>query len=87
MLSGNEAEINLHGGRKKMTKKYKITRIETITIEIEAKDKAEIRRLHMEGIVDDHCSSALWNDPNLDYPQYIYQVDGNLVDIWKEKDD
>jgi hypothetical protein len=63
MLSGNEAEINLHGGRKKMTKKYKITRIETITIEIEAKDNAEIRRLHMEGIVDDHCSSALWNDP------------------------
>ena len=32
MLSGNEAEINQNGGRKKMTKKYKIRSTPTLVI-------------------------------------------------------
>ena len=85
MLRGNEAEINLHGGRKKMTKKYKITRIQTITVDIEAKDDAEMRALYSNGTVDDHLSQ--WEGLDREEAVYIYQVDGNIVDIWKEKDD
>ena len=85
MLSGNEAEINQNGGRKKMTKKYKITRIQTITVEIEAEDDAEMRALYSDGTVDDHLSQ--WEGLDREEAVYIYQVDGNLVDIWKEKDD
>ena len=85
MLSGNEAEINQNGGRKKMTKKYKITRIETVCIEIEAEDDAEMRALYSDGTVDDHLSQ--WEGLDREEAVYIYQVDGNIVDIWKEKDD
>ena len=85
MLSGNEAEINQNGGRKKMTKKYKITRIQTITVEIEAEDDAEMRALYSDGTVDDHLSQ--WEGLDREEAVYIYQVDGNIVDIWKEKDD
>ena len=85
MLSGNEAEINQNGGRKKMTKKYKITRIQTITVEIEAEDDAEMRALYSNGTVDDHLSQ--WEGLDREEAVYIYQVDGNIVDIWKEKDD
>ena len=65
--------------------KYKITRIETVCGEIEAEDDAEMRELYSNGIVDDHCSDNLWNDSDLNYRQYVYEVDGNLVDIWKEE--
>ena len=85
MLSGNEAEINQNGGRKKMTKKYKITRIQTITVDIEAKDDAEMRALYSNGTVDDNLSQ--WEGLDREEAVYIYQVDGNIVDIWKEKDD
>ena len=47
--------------------KYKITRIETVCIEIEAEDDAEMRALYTDGTVDDHCSDTLWNDPDLTY--------------------
>ena len=65
--------------------KYKITRIETVCIEIEAEDDAEMRALYTDGTVDDHCSDTLWNDPDLTYSEYVYEVDGNVVDIWKEE--
>tara|TARA_R100001163_G_C4954566_1_gene120915 strand:+ start:92 stop:325 length:234 start_codon:yes stop_codon:yes gene_type:complete len=66
--------------------KYKITRIETVCVEIEAEDDAEMRELYSNGTVDDHCSDNLWNDPDLNYRQYVYEVDGNVVDIWKEEE-
>ena len=66
-----------------MTKKYKITRIQTITVDIEAKDDAEMRALYSNGTVDDHCYDNLWNEPDSNYRQYVYEVDGNVVDIWK----
>ena len=66
-------------------KTYKITRIETVCIEIEAEDDAEMRALYTDGTVDDHCSDTLWNDPDLTYSEYVYEVDGNVVDIWKEE--
>ena len=50
---------------------YKITRIETVVIEIEAKDDAEMRALHSDGTVDDHCSDNLWNEPDSNYRQYV----------------
>ena len=71
-----------------MMKTYKITRIETICIEVNAKDNAEMRDLYTDGTVDDHCSNALWSDPDLDldYREYVYEVDGNIVDIWNNKE-
>ena len=63
--------------------KYKITRIETVCVEIEAEDDAEMRELNSNGTVDDHCSDNLWNEPDSNYRQYVYEVDGNVVDIWK----
>ena len=53
----------------------------------EAEDDAEMRALYTDGTVDDHCSHNLWNDPDLNYSEYVYEVDGNIVDIWEEKDD
>ena len=65
---------------------YKITRIETICIEVDAKDNAEMRSLYTDGTVDDHCSFTLSNDPNLTSREYVYEVDGNIVDIWNNKE-
>ena len=67
-------------------KTYKVTRIETVCIEIEAEDDAEMRALYTDGTVDDHCSDTLWNDPDLTHSEYVYEVDGNVVDIWKEEE-
>jgi len=69
-----------------MSKTYKITRIETVCVEIKAKDDAEMKELYSNGTIDDHCSDNLWNDSDLNYRQYVYEVDGNLVDIWKEEE-
>tara|TARA_R100000657_G_C4663780_1_gene107606 strand:- start:271 stop:489 length:219 start_codon:yes stop_codon:yes gene_type:complete len=66
-----------------MMRTYKITRTETICIEVVAKDNAEMRALYTDGTVDDHCSHALWNS-DLDCREYVYEVDGNIVDIWKK---
>ena len=63
--------------------KYKITRIETVCVEIEAEDDAEMRELYSNGTVDDHCSDNLWNEPDSNYRQYVYEVDGIVVYIWK----
>ena len=65
-------------------KTYKILRIETICIEVNAKDNAEMRALYTDGTVDDHCSNTLWSDPDLGFRKYVYEVDGNIVDIWNE---
>ena len=62
---------------------YKITRIETVCVEIEAEDDAEMRALHSNGTVDDHCSDNLWNEPDSNYRQYVYEVDGNPVNLWE----
>jgi len=69
-----------------MMKTYKITRIETICIEVDAKDNAEMRALYTDGTVDDHCSYTLSNDPDLTSREYVYVVDGNIVDIWNNKE-
>ena len=61
--------------------KYKITRIETVCVEIEAEDVAKMRSLHTEGVVDELCADIVGTD--LMEEQYIYEVDGNVVDIWK----
>ena len=65
--------------------KYTVTRTLTITVDIEAKDDAEMRALYSDGTVDDHCSHNLWHEEHSNYRQYVYQVDGDLVDIWKEE--
>ena len=68
-----------------MSKTYKITRIQTITVDIKAENDAEMRALYSNGTVDDHLSQ--WEGLDREEAVYIYQVDGNIVDIWKEKDD
>ena len=65
-------------------KTYKITRIQTIAVEIEAEDVAKMRSLHTEGVVDELCADIVGTD--LMEEQYIYEVDGNVVDIWKEEE-
>ena len=64
--------------------KYTVTRIQTITVEIEAEDFAKMRSLHTEGVVDELCADIVGTD--LMEEQYIYEVDGNVVDIWKEEE-
>ena len=44
-----------------------------------------MRALYSNGTVDDHLSQ--WEGLDREEAVYIYQVDGNIVDIWKEKDD
>ena len=39
-----------------MSKTYKITRIQTITVDIKAENDAEMRALYSDGTVDDHLS-------------------------------
>ena len=68
-----------------MSKTYKITRIETTYIEVDAKDDAEMRALYTDGTVDDHCTNAQWN-PVYSDRKYVYEVDGNIVDIWNNKE-
>jgi len=65
-------------------KTYKVTRIQTINVEIEAEDFAKMRSLHTEGVVDELCADIVGTD--LMEEQYIYEVDGNVVDIWKEEE-
>ena len=38
----------------------------------------------MDGTVDDHCSFTLSNDTDLTSREYVYEVDGDIVDIWNE---
>lgn len=64
--------------------KYTVTRTLTITVDIEAKDDAEMRALYSNGTVDDHLSQFQGYDR--EEAEYIYQVDGNVVDIWKEEE-
>tara|TARA_R100001086_G_C11833371_1_gene257187 strand:+ start:1738 stop:1941 length:204 start_codon:yes stop_codon:yes gene_type:complete len=64
---------------------YKIKRIETICIEVNAKDNAEMRALYTDGTVDDHCTNVLWN-PVYSDRKYLYEVDGNIVDIWNKEE-
>ena len=58
---------------------------EAITVDIKAENDAEMRALYSDGTVDDPLSQ--WEGLDREEAVYIYQVDGNIVDIWKEKDD
>ena len=58
---------------------YVVTRIVTTIAIVEAKDHAEMRELHREGIVDEYL--AIYGSRK-EQEEYIYEVDEVKVDIW-----